>query len=73
MLFRSAAAGALAVAQRADARTFAASVLRVEQRGGGTLPAPVDLAIGRVPTDGEAAYSALGAAVWAARAAGAMA
>ena len=70
---RDAAAGALAVAQRADARTFAASVLRVEQRGGGTLPAPVDLAIGRVPTDGEAAYSALGAAVWAARAAGAMA
>jgi len=54
------AAGAL-LAQRADARSLAASALGVAQ--GGALPAHVDAVLGGVPAGGGAAYAALAAAV----------
>ena len=65
---REAAVGALAAAQRADARTLAASVLGVSCRGDAalSLPARVDAALDRVPDGGDAAYAALAASVWAA-------
>ena len=64
---REAAAGALAAAQRADARALAASALGVAQDD--ALPARVDAALDSVPAGGEAAYDALAAAVWEAFAA----
>jgi hypothetical protein len=64
---REAAAGALAAAQRADARALAASALGVAQ--GDELPARVDAALDSVPAGGKAAYDALAAAVWEAFAA----
>jgi hypothetical protein len=57
---RAAAPGALAVAQRADARTLATSALGLPQ--GSELPASVDAELAGVP--GTAAYAALAAAVW---------
>ena len=59
---RAAGAGALAAAQRADARALAASTLGVAQ--GSELPAPAGAALVNVPGGGEAAYDALAAAVW---------
>ena len=61
---REAAVVSLASAQRADARALAASVLKVAQ--GGALSARIELALDNVPGDGDAAYAALAAAVWAA-------
>ena len=59
---RQAAAGAAEAAQRADARTLAASALGVAQ--GGELPAPVRAALDGLPAGGAAAYAALADAVW---------
>ena len=64
-LREAAAADALAVAQRADARALAASVIGAAQ--GGALPARVDAALGGVPDGGEEGYAALAAAVWGAK------
>ena len=61
---REALAGALSAAQRADARALAASTLGVAQ--GGALSAHIEAALGSVPEGGDAAYTALAAAVWAA-------
>jgi hypothetical protein len=58
---RGAAPGALAVVQRADARTLATSALGLPQ--GSALPARVEAELGGMP--GAAAYAALAAAVWA--------
>ena len=57
---RAAAPGALAAAQRADARLLATSALGRPQ--GSTLPPRVDAELARVPD--AAAYDALAAAVW---------
>jgi hypothetical protein len=59
---RQAAAGAAEAAQRADARTLAASALGVVQ--GGELPAPVRAALDGLPAGGAAAYAELAGAVW---------
>jgi hypothetical protein len=59
---RAADVGALASAQRADARTLAVSALDVAH--GDVLPARVNAALGAVPAGGGAAYAALAAAVW---------
>jgi len=59
---RAAAPGALAVAQRADARTLAASALGLPQ--GSALPARVDAELAGVP-GAAASYASLAAAVWA--------
>ena len=63
---RDAAVDALAAAQRADARTLAASALRLAQERSTALPASVESAVWEVPAGGGAAYAALAAAVWAA-------
>ena len=61
---RAAGEDAVAVAQRADARVLATSVLGVKQ--GGVLPPPVAAAVACVPEGGDDAYKALAAAVWSA-------
>jgi aminoglycoside phosphotransferase len=60
---REAAMGSLAPAQRADARSLAASALKVAQ--GSALSARINAALDNVPSGGDAAYAALAAAVWA--------